>query len=147
MVVSFFGHKNTSSTVKPLLKQTVQQLIEENDEITFIVGTHGAFKRITQSVLKEAAELYPRISCYIVLAYLPVNNSVKYELPTLYPDGIEFAPKRFAISFSNNYMVNECDTVICYIEHDWGGAAQFVEKAKKRGKTIINLANWANLNI
>ncbi len=145
MVVSFFGHKNTPSTVKPLLKQTVQQLIEENEEITFLVGTHGGFDLMVQSVLKELSERYPRISCNIVLSYLPLDNSEQYELPTLYPEGIEFVPKRFAISFSNNYMVNECDTVVCYIDHDWGGAAQFVEKAKKRGKAIINLAENNNL--
>lgn len=144
MVAAFFGHKDTPSTVKPLLEKTVQRLIEENEEnekITFLVGTHGAFDRMTQSVLKEAAERYPKISCYIVLAYLPADNSEKYELPTLYPEGIELAPKKFAITFRNNYMVNECDTVVCYIKHDWGGAAQFVEKAKKKGKAIINLAD------
>lgn len=140
MVVSFFGHKNTPRTVKPLLEQTVQQLIEENKKITFLAGTHGAFDLMVQSALKEAAERYPGISCYIVLSYLPMGNNEQYELPTLYPEGIEFVPKRFAISFSNNYMVNKCDTVVCYISHDWGGAAQFVEKAKKKGKAIINLA-------
>ncbi len=141
MVAAFFGHKDTPSTVKPLLEETVQRLIEENEEITFLVGTHGAFDRMTQSVLKEAAERYPKISCYIVLAYLPADNSEKYMLPTLYPEGIELTPKKFAITFRNNYMVNECDTVVCYIKHDWGGAAQFVEKAKKKGKAIINLAD------
>ncbi len=145
MVVSFFGHKNTPSTVKPLLKQTVQQLIEANKNITFLVGTHGGFDLMVQSILKELSERYPRISCNIVLSYLPLDNSEQYELPTLYPEGIEFVPKRFAISFSNNYMVNECDTVVCYIDHDWGGAAQFVEKAKKKGKAIINLAENNNL--
>ncbi len=141
MVVAFFGHKDTPSTVKPLLEQTVQRLIEENEDMTFLVGTHGAFDRMTQSVLKEAAERYPKISCYIVLAYLPADNSVKYELPTLYPEGIELAPKRLAITFRNNYMADECDTVVCCIRHDWGGAAQFAEKAKKKGKAIINLAS------
>ncbi len=140
MVAAFFGHKDTPSTVKPLLEQTVQRLIEENEKITFLVGTHGAFDRMTQGVLKEASERYPGISCYIVLSYLPVNNE-QYELPTLFPEGAECVLKRYAISFTNNYMVNECDTVVCYIAHDWGGAAQFVEKAKKKGKAIINLAD------
>ncbi len=146
MVAAFFGHKDTPSTVKPLLERTVRQLIEENKDITFLVGTHGAFDRMTQSVLKEAAERYPGISCYIVLSYLPADNSEQYMLPTLYPEGIEFAPKKFAISFSNNYMVNECDTVVCYVTHDWGGAAQFVDRAKKKGKAIINLAGNHNVN-
>lgn len=140
MVVTFFGHKNTLSSVKPFLEQTVHRLIEENKEITFLVGTHGAFDLMTQDVLKQAFERYPRITCNIVLAYIPVNgNAKRYVLPTLVPEGIETVPKRFAISYRNDYMVKACDTVICYITHDWGGAAQYAEKAKKMGKTVINL--------
>lgn len=140
MVVTFFGHKDTPSAVKPLLEQTVQRLIEENEGITFIVGTHGAFDLMAQSVLKQAARKYPQITCHIVLSYIPIDkDSEQYALPTLVPVGIECVPKRFAISFGNNYTVNECDTVVCYITHDWGGAAQFVNKAEKKGKVIINL--------
>lgn len=141
MVVAFFGHKDTPSAVKPLLEQTVQRLIEKNEEIAFLVGTHGAFDLMAQSVLKQVARKYPKITCHIVLSYIPVEkNSEQYALPTLVPEGIESVPKRFSISFNNNYMVNECDTVVCYITHDWGGAAQFVERAMKKGSVIINLA-------
>ncbi len=141
MVVAFFGHKDTPSAVKPLLEQTVQRLIEENEDINFLVGTHGAFDFMAQSVLGQTLQSYPHITCHIVLSYIPVErNSEQNALPTLVPKGIESAPKRFAISFGNNYMVNECDIIVCYITHDWGGAAQFVEKAKKKGKVIINLA-------
>lgn len=141
MVVAFFGHKDAPSTVKPLLEQTVQRLIEENEEITFLIGTHGTFDLMVQGVLGQALQKYPHITCHIVLSYIPFErNDELYALPTLVPEGIESVPKRFAISFSNNYMVNECDTVVCYITHDWGGAAQFVEKAMKKGSVIINLA-------
>lgn len=141
MIISFFGHKNTPISVKPLLERTVFRLIEENERITFLVGTHGAFDLMAQNVLKQALERYPRIACHIVLAYIPVGgNDKQYALPTLVPEGIESVPKRFAICYRNNYMVKECDTVICYITHNWGGAAQFVKKAKRAGKTIINLA-------
>lgn len=141
MTVSFFGHKDTPSSVKPLLEQTVQQLIRENEQITFLVGTHGAFDLMVQSVLARALRDNPRIICRIVLSYIPVETNVRrYALPTLVPEGIESVSKRFSISFRNNYMVNECDAAVCYITHDWGGAAQFVEKARKKKKTIINLA-------
>ena len=141
MVVAFFGHKDTPSAVKPLLEQTVQRLIEENEDITFLVGTRGTFDLMAQSVLEQASHKYPHIACYRVLSYIPVErNSEQNALPTLVPEGIESIPKRFAISFSNNYMVNECDVVICYITHDWGGASKFVSKAEKKGKVIINLA-------
>ncbi|MDE6727110.1 MAG: hypothetical protein K2J80_04105 [Oscillospiraceae bacterium] len=143
MVVSLFGHKNTPSSVKPFLEKTVRRLIEENKEITFLVGTHGAFDLMAQEVLKQAIERYPRITCHIVLAYIPVDgNAKRYALPTLVPEGIESVPKKFAISYRNDYMVKECDTVICYITHDWGGAAQFVDKARHKGKNIINLVDF-----
>ena len=146
MVVSFFGHRDTPRTIKPLLEQTVQRLIFENKDIKFLVGTHGAFDLMVQSVLSRVSEWYPSISCYVVLSYIPVGEDRKtYDLPTLVPEGIESVPKRFAISFSNKYMVDECNTVVCYIDRDWGGAAQFVEKARKQGKTIINLADTDNL--
>lgn len=140
MVVSFFGHKDTPSSIKSLLEKTVLQLISENADITFLVGTHGAFDLMVQSTLKQAVAIYPDISCYTVLSYVPVEKDDKeYVLPTIVPEGIENVPKRFGISFRNKYMVKECDTVVCYITHDWGGAAQFVEKARKQGKIIINL--------
>lgn len=141
MVVAFFGHKDTPSTIKPLLENVVQHLIKENEKITFLVGTHGAFDLIAQSVLVQASQKYPWINCHKVLSYIPIGkDSEQYELPTLVPEGIENVPKRFTIPFSNNYIVNECDAIVCYIKHDWGGAAQFVNKAKKKGKLIINLA-------
>lgn len=141
MVVAFFGHKDTPSTIKPLLEHSVQQLIKANEEITFLVGTHGAFDLIAQSVLVQASQKCPWITCHKVLSYIPAGkDSEQYELPTLVPEGIESVPKRFAISFSNNYIVNKCDVIVCYIKHDWGGAAQFVNKAKKKRKVIINLA-------
>lgn len=55
------------------------------------------------------------------------------------PEGIESVHPRYAISWRNKWIVNESDMVICYITHSWGGAAQYVEKAKKKGATINNL--------
>ena len=146
MVVTFFGHKDTPDKVKPLIEQTVERLIEENGNITFLVGTHGSFDRMTQSVLAKVKKRYPNIDCQIVLAYIKTeaDEYSQYELPTVVPENIELTPKRFAINFRNKYMVEQCDTVICYITHDWGGAYTFTEKARKKGKTIINLAEKLN---
>ena len=142
MVVTFFGHKDTPDKVKPLIEQTVERLIEENENITFLVGTHGKFDRMAQNVLVQAKKRYPNIDCQIVLAYIKTkaDEYSQYDLPTVVPEDIEFTPKRFAISFRNKYMVEQCDTVVCYITHDWGGAYTFTEKARRKGKRIINLA-------
>ena len=37
-------------------------------------------------------------------------------------------------------MVDRDDLIICYIEHEKGGAWQTVQYAIKQGKTVINLA-------
>lgn len=90
MVVAFFGHKDTPSAVKLLLEQMVQRLIEENEEITFLVGTHGAFDLMVKSVLEQALQKYPQITCRIVLSYIPAeNNGEQYPLLTLVPESIE----------------------------------------------------------
>lgn len=142
MIVTFFGHGNAPSDLESRLEQEVFRLIEENENITFLVGTHGHFDGMARDVLKKLAPLYPQMKYSIVLAYLPVKREEnRFEgLPTMLPTGIENVPKKFAVSYRNNYMVKECDSVICYITHDWGSAAQFVDKARRLGKTIINIA-------
>ena len=50
------------------------------------------------------------------------------------------APKRFAISWRNRWMLDRSDHVIAYVTRSWGGAAQFAELAKKRGKQVHALA-------
>lgn len=144
MTSAFFSHGNAPSDLEPRLEQEVIHLIEENENITFLVGTHGRFDAMARSVLKRTSPQYLNINYHIVLAYLPVKEEDnRFEgLPTMLPEGIENVPKKYAISYRNNYMVKECDTVICYITHDWGGAAQFVEKARRKGKNVINLAGY-----
>lgn len=144
MTAIFFGHSNAPSDLEPRLEKAVIRLIEENENITFLVGTHGRFDEMARAVLKRLASQYPNMNYHIVLAYLPVKKEDNQfeELPTMLPEGIESVPKKFAISYRNNYMVKECDTVICYITHDWGGAAQFVDKARRKGKNIINLIDF-----
>ena len=142
MTVAFFGHGNAPRDIEPSLEQAIIQLIEEDENITFLVGTHGHFDGMARRVLERLAPRHPLMKYRIVLAYLPVKREEnRFEgLPTMLPEGIENVPKNFAISYRNDYMVKECDTVICYITHDWGGAWKFVHKAEKQGKTIINLA-------
>ena len=58
----------------------------------------------------------------------------------MFPEGLEFAPPRFAISRRNEWMLKRADYVVTYVTHGWGGAAQFAEKAKRQGKAVIDLA-------
>ena len=55
---------------------------------------------------------------------------------TVYP-GLENVPRRFAISHRNRYMVDKADFVVAYVTHSWGGAAQTLEYANQKKKSII----------
>ena len=59
---------------------------------------------------------------------------------TMLPEGIESVHPHYAISWRNNWMLKQSEYVVTYITHSWGGAAQYVSKAKKQGKIVIELA-------
>ena len=143
MVCCFFGHRDTPQNIRPLIKETVLKLVEENEDVVFYVGNQGGFDAMAHGVLKELSETDPRIVYSVVLAYMPDEKGEfdddLYD-DTMYPEGLETVPRKFAISARNKWMVEKADTVICYKVVDFGGAAQFVNMAARRGKRIINLA-------
>lgn len=53
MTTAFFGHGNAPSDLEPRIEQAVIQLIEENENVAFLVGTHGHFDAMARSVLKS----------------------------------------------------------------------------------------------
>ena len=76
----------------------------------------------------------------VVLAYMPSENSGPIDYSdTMFPEGIEFVHPRYAISWRNNWMLQRVDYVVAYVSHSWGGAAQYVQKAIRSSKTVINL--------
>lgn len=142
MICTFFGHKDTPDSMRTSLETAVKGLLERCPDMTFYVENNGNFDRMALSVLKDFSEKFPELSYYVILAYLPTNNSAGInDLPTIYPEGIEGVPKRFAISYRNDWIVERIDIVVCYITHNYGGAANFVEKARKKGKNVYNLAD------
>ena len=143
-VCTFFGHRDCPAAVKPKLRAVLVELIEEHGVDRFYVGRQGAFDGMARSVLRELAEVYPHISYAVVLERLPERrdeSDTQDFSDTIFPEGLEFAPPRFAISRRNEWMLKQADFVVTYITHSWGGAAQFAEKACRQGKTVRNLAD------
>jgi len=137
MICTFFGHRDTSWNIEPVLAKTVLELIANKGVTKFFVGYQGNFDRIALSVLKQIKRTQPHIDFVVVLAYL--TDKVD-DCLTLYPEGLEKSPKRYAISARNKWMVENSDYVVTYITRDFGGAVQFKNFAKKKGKTVIELA-------
>lgn len=136
----FFGHRDAPESIKTLLKDNIIHLITEQNVTDFYVGNNGSFDSIVTSVLKEVVNEYPHVSYSIVLAYLPNKKDQEQEKNTLYPFGIESVPKRYCISWRNKWLIEHSQYVICYVTHITGGASKFMEMAKNKGRTVINLS-------
>ena len=137
---TFFGHRECPDSIKPKLREALAELIENCGVNMFYVGHQGRFDSMVRSTLKALKAEYPHIDYAVVLAYPPARGTGGMDYSdTLLPEGIETVHPRFAISWRNRWMLKQCDYVVCYVIHSWGGAAQFAEAAEKQKKQIVRL--------
>ena len=139
---TFFGHRDCPMSIKPKLRAVVVKLIEQHGVDWFYAGRQGVFDTMARSVLRELAKVYPHISYAVVLERLPGprDKAIWDFSDTIFTQGLETVPPRFAISRRNEWMLRQADFVVTYITHNWGGAAQYAEKAQRQGKRVLNLA-------
>ncbi|MBQ2904543.1 MAG: hypothetical protein IJE48_09120 [Clostridia bacterium] len=137
--VTFFGHRDTPKEIEPALRLTLIDLIENKNVTVFYVGNNGNFDTMVRRQLEDLSQTYP-ITYSVVLAYLPTEKN-KYDnlTNTIYPEGLENVPKRFAISYRNKWMIQQADTVVSYVIRTYGGAAKFKELAERLDKTVFEL--------
>ena len=141
MICTFIGHRDTPDNIKPVLKNTIIELIENHSVNEFYVGNHGNFDSMVLSVLKEISKIFPHISYTEVLPYMPQNKELcKDYSHTLYPDVLENTPPKFAIKKSNYWMIEKSDFLICYVNNKLTNAYDYLAKAVKKKKIVINLA-------
>ena len=57
----------------------------------------------------------------------------------IYPP-LETIPPRVAIVKRNEWMIQKADFIIAYVKHTYGGAYKALQYARKKKKSIINLA-------
>lgn len=137
MTCAFFGHRDCPENIFYKLKETIIDLIENKGVSNFLVGNNGNFDRLVIKVLSECKNTFPHIDYCVVLAYLPNNKNFEY--PTIFPEGLESVPKKFAIIKRNEWIIKNCDFLMTYVSRTFGGAYRSLEYAKKLGKTCINL--------
>ena len=139
---TFFGHRDAPKEIEPTLRSALIDLIENKNVDSFYVGNHGNFDSMVRKNLKSLKLSYPQIHYSVVLAYLPKKQDMfnrEDYADTLYPEGMENTPPRYAICKRNRWMIDRCDFVVTYVRHTLGGSAKFKELAKKKGKIVLNL--------
>ena len=140
MSCTFFGHGDCYDVDIEKLCCAIENLISLGVD-TFYVGNQGYFDRLVFENLLQLKKMYPWLRIFVVLAYLPTSKTAydPYLDYSIYPEGIEIGPPRFAIERRNKWMLGQSEYCLCYVDHAWGGAYKFACQAKRKGLKIVNL--------
>lgn len=148
--VSFFGHRYIDNfrVIEDRLEELIIILLREHEYVDFLVGRNGHFDQLVSSTIRMVKREFRDDNCTHTLV-LPYNTSEfqnNEDSFAEYYDEIEICPESHAAHFKaamqirNRHMVDRSDLVICYIEHNSGGAYQTIQYALGREKKVVNLA-------
>lgn len=148
MIVTFCGHSQFIRT--PQLEEAFIRLLEErigDESAEFFFGGYGGFDEFAYQCGKCYQKEHPNTKLIFVTPYMTESyqknhlcyNKEKYD-EIVYPE-IEDKPKRFAILYRNQWMVESADLVVAYVRHTFGGAYQTYRYAQKLQKEIVNLSS------
>ena len=147
MIITFCGHSNClfNDDIKKQLKNILVGEIIKNPTCKFYLGGYGDFDGLCLCTLKELKNNFSEIELIFITPYLDKSYSklefAKYHYDDVIFPPLESVPRKFAILKRNERMIEEADLVIAYVTYSWGGATKTLEYAKRKKKTIINLAS------
>lgn len=144
--VTFIGHReqNNISCIEDEIEKKARELLYRHEYIEFYVGRNGDFDISAASAIRRVQKAYGKERCSLILV-LPysVKNEIYYEK---YYDEILFplnsnTHHKQAITKRNEWLIDNSNLLICYVEENRrGGALTVLKKARKGGIEIINLA-------
>ena len=137
----FFGHRDYHyECFEGRIRDSLIDLIENYNVKQFYCGARGNFDWICAKIVHGLKKRYPFIKCIRVWAYMP-----KKEEEQEYFDGSVYlleksVPPLYAIVETNKHLLDKVEYILSGVMHTWGGAWAAVERGKRKGKTIINIA-------
>ena len=148
MIITFVGHRLLyGCNLYEKIKTAILENTAPDAWTTFYLGGYGDFDELCARVCRTIKDARPCCELAFVSPYLTQTQQtkIKYMLDrhlydsSVYPP-LENAPLRFAINKRNEWMINQADLVIAYVDHTFGGAYKTLQYAKRKKKRIINLA-------
>ena len=151
--IVLFGHRNFNDfrTLDEYLYPFLKDIIMSKHFTEIYIGRNGEFdiyaativKRVQNSIGKANNEFI----CVLPYIEKDIEYYEKYYDHVMIPECIEQIHPKGAITKRNQWMTEQADLFICYINHKEGGAYSTLKYAKKLQKEIINLAEEPFLNI
>ena len=93
-----------------------------------------------EGVQPQTAEVF-NLGAIFTKSHLDRIDSIRNDYDEVIFPPLETVPLKFAIRERNKWMIRECDYVIAYVTHGWGGAAQTLRYAYVKEKTIFRIAS------
>lgn len=144
MTVTFCGHSDfvPSTAMEARLLSVLESQIGDSPA-ELLLGGYGNFDRFALRCGKIFQQTHPQVSLIYVTPYMVTERqtSVGAEYDGIVYPPLEHIPPRYAILHRNRYMVERADLVIAYLTRSRGGAYQTYLHARRKGKTMINLAD------
>lgn len=147
MYCCFCGHSDI--VVDEKLMDSIHSSIKNLISIgvtTFFNGGYGNFDIACLKTIGELNKTFPHIKSYIVLAYRDNRHIEKYNYickqynaETIYTLEPSVLPK-FAISKRNEWMVDNSDYILSFVNYTFGGAFNTLQYAKRKRLTIVSLS-------
>lgn len=154
MKICFIGHRRIDAIrIRNKLKFEIEREIKLGYK-SFCMGTHGDFDKLALSVCRELRNTYKDVEIEVVLTSFNKLKKIlvyddeygkEFERPfsdvktTFFEIEQEYFKRQ--ITLSNRKMIDECDTLICYVDEKRSnsGAKLALKYAKMKGLKIINL--------
>lgn len=140
-ICSFLGNAQiwVPDGIPEKLKSTIIRLITDEQVDTFYVGTKGDFELLAHKTVAQIQRDYPNIRIWLIIAYVEDLHNCCYSFNEFfYPPMSELGHRRWSISERNEWIIKYTDYIIAYNQYE-GRAYKFCQKAKRKGKTIIEI--------
>ena len=144
--VAFFGHRYIDNLrkIEERLTPILKDLVWKKQFVELYIGRNGEFDEFTASVIKRVQKDTDLSNTALILV-LPYNSAKiedyeKYYDEITIPESVWGLHPKGAIKKKNEWMVEQADLVIGYVEREEGGAYTALKYAKKLNKEIINIA-------
>ena len=166
MICCGFGHRVLLMDVEKPLREVLERLVEERGVRVFYTGGMGEFDELFARTVRSMKRECPSLRLVLVMPYLTRELSTgkqrygaayggqiaraTYDGPghgwyealydeILIPAEMDGIHPKAAIGLRNRWMVERSDVVIAALQRDFGGAAEAVRYAEKRGKWVVRI--------